>query len=153
MISLAIAVGLSVLLYGVTFIVHYEALQIISGAVDRSGLVPHARMLLVLFGIAVAHLIEISLYAFVFWFANHVLLIGGFTGARMAEPAAYFYFSAETFTSLGMGDIYPNGALRLITSLEVLNGLLLIGWSTSFTFVAMSRLWELRGNGPRSERA
>jgi TRAP-type C4-dicarboxylate transport system permease small subunit len=96
-----------------------------------------------LFGTVLAHLLEIAFYALMFWYADNVAHIGGFTGLGTDGVANYFYFSAETFTSLGMGHLYPRGALRLMTSLEVLNGLLLIGWSASFTFLAMSRLWEL----------
>jgi hypothetical protein len=51
------------------------------------------------------------------------------------------YFSAETFSSLEFGDITPAGPLRLIAGSETLVGLLLIGWSASYTFVAMERFW------------
>jgi hypothetical protein len=143
MISLMIAASLSVLLYSATVLCHYEMLRGISHLLEQSGLRPRLRILLVLFGAAFAHLLEISFYALMFWYADNVAHIGGFTGDSADEIASYFYFSAETFTSLGMGDLYPRGALRLMTSLEVLNGLLLIGWSASFTFLAMSHLWDL----------
>lgn len=51
------------------------------------------------------------------------------------------YFSAETYTSLGYGDVVPGGALRLLAGMEALNGLLLIGWSASFIYIAMERFW------------
>jgi hypothetical protein len=146
--SFAIAAGLSVLLYVVTVLSHYEALRIISQFVDWSSMRPRARMLLVLFGTVLAHVFEIGLYALVLWYADNVIDIGDFSGSHVNEAVNYFYFSAETFTSLGIGDLYPRGALRLITSLEVLNGLTLIGWSTSFTFIAMSRLWDLHPRKP-----
>ena len=143
MIPLTIAAALSILLYVATVLVHYEALRLISLYIGRSSLRPRARVLVVLFGTVLAHLLEIGLYAFVSWFADAVLNIGGLGGPGAAKYVTYFYFSAETYTSLGMGDLRPTGVLRLITSLEVLNGLILIGWSTSFTFLAMSRLWDL----------
>jgi hypothetical protein len=37
---------------------------------------------------------------------------------------------------------YPIGNLRLLASIETINGLLLIGWSTSFTFLGMQRYWD-----------
>lgn len=55
-----------------------------------------------------------------------------------------FNFSAETYTTIGLGDIYPLGPLRLITGIEALNGLLLIGWSASFTYLAMQKFWDIR---------
>jgi hypothetical protein len=57
------------------------------------------------------------------------------------------YFSAETYSSLGYGDIVPGGDLRLLAGVEVLNGLLLIGWSASYTYIAMERFWNDAGDG------
>ncbi len=37
--------------------------------------------------------------------------------------------------------IVPVGALRLMTSLEAVVGLVLITWSASFTFLQMRRYW------------
>ena len=67
----------------------------------------------------------------------------------------YFYFSAETYTSLGFGDLYPVGLLRLIAGIECLNGLVLIGWSTAFIYLAMRRFWarEPAGAALRPTRA
>jgi hypothetical protein len=39
----------------------------------------------------------------------------------------------------------PHGQLRLLAGVEALNGLLLIGWTTSYTFLAMEKFW-LGGN-------
>ncbi|ANY77126.1 hypothetical protein BB934_01905 [Microvirga ossetica] len=104
-----------------------------------------------MFGTVLAHLLEIVFYALMLWYADTIAHIGGFTGLGADEVANYFYFSAETFTSLGMGDLYQWGALRLMKSLEVLNGLLLIGWSASFAFLAMSRLWALHASAAAAE--
>jgi hypothetical protein len=55
------------------------------------------------------------------------------------------YFSVVTYTSLGFGDHVPVSHARLIAGVEALNGLLLIGWSASFTYLAMERYWPLHG--------
>ncbi|WP_223277405.1 ion channel [Cupriavidus metallidurans] len=57
-------------------------------------------------------------------------------------PAAYIYFSLETFTTQSIGDIVPIGQLRLLAAVQPLVGLILIGWSTSFTFLIMRRDWQ-----------
>lgn len=59
-----------------------------------------------------------------------------------ASFSASLYFSAETYTSLGFGDLTPNGPVRLLAGVEALNGLLLIGWSASFTYLCMERFWS-----------
>ena len=55
----------------------------------------------------------------------------------------YFYYSAVMYTSLGLGDVFPTGHLRFMSGIEALNGLMMIGWSTSFTFLAMRNYWPL----------
>jgi len=52
------------------------------------------------------------------------------------------YFSAVCFTTLGLGDMFPIGAIRFMTGAEALCGLVLITWSGSFTFVEMQRFWK-----------
>lgn len=54
-------------------------------------------------------------------------------------------FSAETYSSLGYGDVIPGGALRLLAGVDVLNGLLLSGWSASCTYISMERFWSDAG--------
>ncbi|MHB8622686.1 MAG: ion channel [Sulfuricaulis sp.] len=54
------------------------------------------------------------------------------------------HFSAETYTSIGFGDIYPLGTLRMIAGIEAPSGLLLIGWSASFTYLAMLKFWYIK---------
>jgi hypothetical protein len=46
------------------------------------------------------------------------------------------------FTTLGTGDLVVSGPLRLIAGVESLNGLVLIGWSASFTYLSMEKFWE-----------
>lgn len=37
----------------------------------------------------------------------------------------------------------PLGSIRMITGVESLTGFLLIGWTVSFTYLAMEKFWEL----------
>lgn len=126
---------------------HYEGLRLLSAALEpdtyRSR--PRRLMLVVIFSVILIHLLEIFYFAIGYWVGHALLHIGTFSGIRgmvSIGPLDYFYFSAETYTSLGIGDAYPVGNLRLIASLESLVGLLLIGWSTSFTYIAMTKYWN-----------
>jgi Ion channel len=131
------------LLFAVTILTHYECLRLISSVIARRDGVPRRRLLLVLFGTLAAHIVEIALYGGGYWFAEMVIHAGHFSGDQVLRAADYFYFSAQAYTSLGIGDLYPVGAMRLLSGMETLNGLLLIGWSASYTFVAMTRFWDL----------
>ena len=52
------------------------------------------------------------------------------------------YFSFVTFTTLGYGDITLAGAWRILSGMEALNGVLLLGWSTALLFTVVQRTWK-----------
>lgn len=140
--NIIIAILISSILVVATVLIHFEGLRLLSGKLnDGPGPRKHRKVLFAVLFIFLIHLTEIGLYAFGIWFADIVVDVGRFAGAREDTLMDYFYFSAETFSSLGLGDIYPIGPLRMLVSIETLNGLLLIGWSASFTFLMMQRYW------------
>jgi hypothetical protein len=124
--------------------VHYEAFRWIS---DRFAL-PHVkerRLVLEVVAIAlIAHALEMLLFAAGYYIADNVIDVGDLAGSHVPQALDYVYFSMETYTSLGLGDVHPTGAMRLMVGLETLTGLILIGWSTSFTYLSMRRFWKLK---------
>jgi len=52
------------------------------------------------------------------------------------------YFSFVTFTTLGYGDITLSESWRLLSGIEALNGILLVGWSTAMIFTVVQRIWQ-----------
>jgi hypothetical protein len=94
-------------------------------------------------GTFVAHILEIILYGAAYYFLRDKLGLGSFTGQFIDSFPTFVYFSAETYTSVGFGDIIPTGPLRFVCGIEALNGLLLIGWSASFTYVFMEHFWKI----------
>jgi hypothetical protein len=48
--------------------------------------------------------------------------------------------------------LVPQGPARMLAGVEALNGLLLIGWTSSFTYVAMAEFWSTKPspNHPQS---
>ena len=53
--------------------------------------------------------------------------------------------SLACYTTLGFGDVYATSDLRIIAGLEGLNGLVLIAWSASLTFLAVKPTWDDNG--------
>ncbi len=123
---------------------HYEVLRLLSAWVPRIRVRPRARLLAVLLGTFFGHLVGVSFYALAYFYLRDRFDLGNFGGTFADVFTSYLYFSAETYTTIGLGDIYPLGPLRLITGIEALNGLLLIGWSASFTYLAMQKFWNIR---------
>jgi hypothetical protein len=78
---------------------------------------------------AAAHLIQIAMWAVVY------VICGELTTFQQA-----FYFSAQSYTSLGYGDIHISERWQLLGPLEAINGLLLFGLSTGIMFAVLSRM-------------
>jgi hypothetical protein len=139
-------IGLVVL----SVIVHYEGLSSLSRWCAHGTLPPRRRIAVIVFGQFILHVIEISMFALGYYVLSNQLDVGILTWIGVADPANipmlddlsdYFYFSAVCYTTLGFGDFVPIGALRFMTGLEAVVGLVLITWSASFTFLEMQRYW------------
>ena len=52
------------------------------------------------------------------------------------------YFSFVTFTTLGYGDITLSEPWRVMSGIQALNGILLVGWTTAFLFAVVQRSWK-----------
>ena len=90
-------------------------------------------------GLIMVHFVEIGLFAGVYA-ALSATAFGSVGGADTFLD--YMYFSASAYTTLGIGDLVPLGALRAITAAEAIAGLVFIAWSASFAFIQMQRAWS-----------
>ena len=113
-----------VLLISTTTMIHYEALRELSRHLPTLRIASRSKLLVVIFSAFVAHALEIAVYGIVLF-----VLVKDFGVGKLVGP-------------LGFGDLVPTGAVRLLAGTETLNGLLLIGWSTSFAYLAMERFWR-----------
>ena len=138
---MVVAILLGVSLVAVTFLFHFTVLRWLSGGMARIAMTAGVRILAIVLVALIAHLVEVAVYAGAYALASGALALGDFGGRAIADPLDYFYFSIVSYTSLGLGDVFPSGHLQFITGVEALNGLLLIAWSGSFIYIAMGHLW------------
>jgi hypothetical protein len=147
----------TVVLVAVTILVHYEVLRITSLHLAELPIPARARIIVVVGAVFVAHTIEVWLYGGAYWLLVLAWGFEGFGGQGVVGFEDCLYFSVVTYTSLGFGELYPTAHVRLIAGVESLNGLVLIGWSASFTYLAMRRYWPLHAvhahRARRSRRA
>lgn len=136
-----LSIGLSLSAFLVTAVMHLTTLKWCSGGMASIPMRPSIRVLAVLTLLFTVHMLQIGVFAVAFALAERWLNLGAFAGETIAAPLDYYYFSAITYTSLGIGDIFPTGHLRFLTGVEALIGLLLIAWSASFLYAMMNRLW------------
>jgi hypothetical protein len=86
-------------------------------------------------GLLVLHCLQILIWAVAYRLLTPVQPIN--------DLEAAVYFSAVTFTTLGYGDItLSSEQWRLLTGIEALNGVLLLGWSTALLYAVVHRTWS-----------
>lgn len=143
LVTIAAAAGL----VATCFFLHLTVMQYLARLIyNREAEYKHP-MLIVIFSLFAAHLAEVMIYA-----AGLALLeaagAGSLGGAIVGGRDWYidhFYFSIASYTTLGIGDILPTGGIRIVAGVEALNGLVLVAWSASFTYLVMERLWGRKG--------
>jgi hypothetical protein len=131
--DIAGAAVLALVMLGITTALHYEALRLLGWAASRHS-VSQRRAVGFLTTLVALHLTEIALYAVAYALSANVFELGSLGGSSGPAWLDFFYFAAETYSTLGYGDLVPVGALRLLASVESVNGLLLLAWSGAFLF-------------------
>ncbi len=138
----------SLLLIALTTVIHYEALRVMYGGLPRLSIPNRSKLLVVMFGVFAAHFLEIAVYGSALYVLVQDLGVGRLSGQLGFSFENCLYFSAETYTSLGFGDLTPMGSLRVLAGAEALNGLVLVGWSASFIYISMERFWRSDAGQP-----
>jgi hypothetical protein len=135
----AIALSIAIALLFLTVFGHYEIIQLV--ALLRKQWPLRGRMeILLLTAVTVPfHLASIVTYAAVYyWMSSYPEL--GFLASMHHEfsgdPSDFLYFSITCYTTLGFGDIYSTGPMRLVAAIEGLNGLMLITLSASLAYAS-----------------
>lgn len=122
-----------------TVVVHYGSFRGVVFILRVSGF-DFVKMVVIVLMLFAAHLIEIGMYAVVYHFAYLAPSLGGISGEPLGENLNALYLSMLAYSSLGFSDLIPTGGLRFIVGFEAVNGLLLITWSASITFLGMIEL-------------
>ncbi len=147
------SVGLSAFMICLTTTIHYEYLRLVCVIIERVRARPRWLINVVVISQFIAHTITVWAYGILYWLLAEYTDFPTLSGENQHDFLTYIYFSASTYSSLGFGDVYPTGALRMISGVEVLNGLLLIGWSVTFTYLTMQRFWEMHmGKTPDEDK-
>jgi hypothetical protein len=137
-----IAVLATTLVVCLAVIVHYEVLGGAGRLLKLFDPRRRRRMILLIIIVLLAHIAEIWLFAFGYFGLAQFPGLGGLQGIAHVGLSEYAYYSAVVFTTLGFGDVIPFGAIRFMTGMEALTGLVLITWSASFAFLEMQRHWR-----------
>lgn len=152
-------IAISLISIGIIFLmwlITYEVLRGTWNLLPRMTETPRRYALLIGIPIFSIHIVGIWIYGIAYFLVENYTSIGAIIG-HARTPGMHLdsfldclYFSAATYTSLGLGDFVPTDDLRMLVGAEVLNGLMTIGWTVTFTYLSMEKFWQLphakRGN-------
>jgi hypothetical protein len=144
---LILAMLICVVLVVATIVIHYEALRVASIHLPDIPVPARFRIIFAVLAAFAAHTVEVWLYGVAYWAMSGHFAFGALKGPEGAGAGfeECLYFSAVTYSTVGFGDLYSTDHLRLVAGVEALNGLLLIGWSASFTYLTMQEYWPMHG--------
>ena len=121
---------------------HFEGLVWVSQKLPRINIAMRIKVVYVICAILALHVIEIWIFGLIEWLLLSYPQFGILAGQSKLHLFDYIYLSAVTFTTVGYGDLTPNGPIRFMLGTEALTGFVLITWSASFTYLEMERLWR-----------
>lgn len=113
---------------------HYAGLYSIARLIKKVGTENYSMPPLIIFLIALLHLVEILVYAVVYYVLHVFTNDGGFTQKFDPIFLEYVYISGSSYTTLGMSEFYPTGAFKFLTMSEALNGFMMLTWSATFFY-------------------
>lgn len=112
----------------------------LNGQIKADGL----RMPIGVLGCFIAHFAEVVMFAIAYFCIEQADGMGKMGGACDGLFYDCLYFSLTTYTTLGYGDIFPVGDLRVLTGIEAITGILMAAWSTSFLFFKMKEKTNIK---------
>ena len=127
-----------------TVVIHYEFLFQLNRCIPRLAIPVRYRIVAGVLGTLVAHAVEIWVFAAAFFWMHHTEGWGRLVGPEVAFIDCVYY-SFTVYSTLGFGDIVPEGDLRYLTGIEALVGLVMITWSASFLYLEMQKDWKVGG--------
>lgn len=137
-------------------VLHFEVLSLLNRQlIERARPVVHLHhhrptLLIVMFVLLLAHVVEIWLFALAFFALDRFNELGKLIGYQDLGFLDFVYFSAANYTTVGWGDLTAQGPIRFLAGTESLVGFMLITWSASFVYLVMARTW---GRSERSGRS
>lgn len=124
-----------------TVLAHYEALIALIKRGRSFSAYGRRHILILVFGLLASHLIGIAIFGIGVFSMLQLPDAGRLIGAQSESLMECIYFAATSYSTLGYGDVTPQGPVRLIASITSLTGFMMITWSASATFLEMQRRW------------
>lgn len=130
----------SIVALGVT--VHYELLYRLGTVVKSFSFGPRQEVVFRVMLALVVHIIKIYIFAAGYYYVLYTPERGNCLGdAKMEDVFDCVYFSFVTYSTLGFGDVEPDGWVRFMVGMEAVTGLVQIAWTASFLYFQTETGW------------
>lgn len=139
-----IVVIATTLVVALCVLLHYEGLRIMSDFFPMPNRHRRKRVILFILCLLAMHTVEIWLFGLGYFFLLSHANVGELRGMYPVNLFDCVYHSAMSYSTIGFGDIVPKGAIRVMTGMEGLTGLVMITWSASYTYVVMLDTWKTK---------
>ena len=141
---MALVLITSIIIISLCVMLHFEALRKIAKISDWLKIRGRYRVTVsVLVGI-LSHTLHVWLFGLGYYFIvnlnqyNQIVTLDGL----VTDFLDCVYFSFANYTSLGYGDLVPEGPIRFMAGTEALVGLVFIAWTASFLYLKMEQYWK-----------
>ena len=124
-----------------TVLAHYEALIALIKRGRSFSEYGRRHILTLVFGLLASHLVGMAIFGVGIFALLQFPEAGFLSGASDESLMECIYFAAISYSTLGYGDVTPQGPVRLIAAITSLTGFMMITWSASATFLEMQRRW------------
>ncbi len=133
---------INILLVVICVLIHFTFMSVVAKKINTSKIMKQYQLLLHCFSGLLAHIVEILVFATAIFVMIHDPNLGTLSGDYNGTFSDTIYFSITTYTSLGYGDIEPEGWIRFTAGIETLLGLMMITWTASLLYLAMEKQWQ-----------
>ncbi len=126
-------------------VIHYEALTRFHAFCKLINIKGRVKVAVGTVWVLIAHVIEVWVFGICYYFLinrveqGQLITVSGESANGLLDT---IYFSFISYTSLGYGDIVPEGMVRFLAGTESLLGLVFIAWSASFLYLKMEENWK-----------
>ena len=83
----------------------------------------------IVFGLLMLHLLQILVWSACYHWSG-----------CLPDFETCFYYSATSYSTVGYGDVVPEGNWRIVGAIEAVTGILMFGWSTGVLFSVVNRM-------------
>lgn len=134
-----IASGISLVLIALCVAIFYEILAHVWIRLPHLEGRPRTQIMLTIFAAFIGHTCAVWAFGLAYYVLANYFGFGSLKGEIDHGMIDYIYFSSVSYSSLGFGDVYAAGGLQLLVGVEAILGLILIGWTITFTYLVTEK--------------